>query len=372
MKILVVANTYPSLQKPNYGAFVYNLVQEFAKEHEVVVITPFKVSDLFKKKHSTYGIEKCTVYRPMYLSIGNLKFGKLNLGKISSKFSKLAFERSLIKIKDVDVVYAHFLLNGVKVLDYVEKNKLPLVIASGESYYTTIGAKIKLSLPRLKEQVSQFICVSNNNEEGLKELGFSSEKMTLIPNAVDYDVFKPINKEIAKRNLELHPEDFVIGFIGHFIHRKGPNRIIQAIKNLNNANIKLVCVGNGEKLDDNNFTLTLPPMPNGQLNAIYNAFDVFVLPTLSEGHCNVIEEAKACGVPIISSKGTSVENQINEQTGILVDPLSISEIEKAILKLYKDKEVREEMVGNLLNQRGSNSLKVRAEKILTILKSSTK
>ena len=75
------------------------------------------------------------------------------------------------------------------------------------------------------------------------------------------------------------------------------------------------------------FTLTLPPMPNSKLNDIYNAFDVFVLPTLSEGHCNVIEEAKACGVPIISSKGTSVENQINEQTGLLVDPLNISEIE---------------------------------------------
>jgi teichuronic acid biosynthesis glycosyltransferase TuaC len=372
MKILVVANTYPSLQKPNYGAFVYNLVQEIAKEHEVVVITPFKVFDLFKKKYISYGNEKCKLYRPMYLSIGNSKLGKLDLGKISSKFSKLAFERSLKKIKDVDVVYAHFLVNGVKVLDFVEKNKLPLVIASGESYYTTLGAKIKPNLPRLKEQVSQFICVSKNNVEGLKVLGFSTEKMTLVPNAVDYDVFKPIGKDVTKTQIGLKPEDFVVGFIGHFIHRKGPNRIIRAIKNLNEDNIKLVCVGSGEKLDDNDFTLILPPIPNGQLNAIYNAFDVFVLPTLSEGHCNVIEEAKACGVPIISSKGTSVENQINEQTGILVDPLSISEIENAISKLYKDKDLRANMVENLLNQRNSNSLKVRAEIVLDILKASIK
>jgi teichuronic acid biosynthesis glycosyltransferase TuaC len=372
MRILVVANTYPSLQKPNYGVFVYNLVQEFAKDHEVIVITPFKVSDLFKKKHSTYGHEKCKLYRPMYLSIGNLKFGKFNLGKISSEFIKLAFERSLKKIKDVDVVYAHFLLNGIKVLDYIEKNKLPLVIAAGESYHTTIGAKIKLNLPRLKDQVSQFICVSSNNEEGLIKLGFSAEKMTVIPNAVDYDVFKPTDKDAAKRRLKLNPEDFVIGFIGHFIHRKGPNRIIQAIKNLNDPNLKLICVGGGEKLDYNSFTLTLPPMPNGQLNEVYNAFDVFVLPTLSEGHCNAIEEAKACGVPIISSKGTSVENQINEQSGLLVDPLNISEIERAIFKLYIDKEVRAGMVDNLLNQRGSNTLKVRTEKILAILKSVTR
>src|SRR5699024_5202363 len=112
-----------------------------------------------------------------------------------------------------------------------------------------------------------------------------------------------------------------VGFIGHFIHRKGPNRIIEAIESLHDKDIKFVCVGGKGKLKPNSFTRKMDPVPNYQLPEIYNAFDVFVLPTLNEGHCNVIEEAKACGIPIISSKGTSAEEQIDASTGVLVDPL---------------------------------------------------
>lgn len=71
-------------------------------------------------------------------------------------------------------------------------------------------------------------------------------------------------------------------------------------------------------------------MPSHRLVEIFNAFDVFVLPTLHEGHCNVIEEAMACGIPVLSSKGTSVEEQIKDGKGILVDPRNIDEIASSI------------------------------------------
>src|SRR5699024_18733 len=114
------------------------------------------------------------------------------------------------------------------------------------------------------------------------------------------------------------------------------------------------------KLKSSPFTRVIAPLPNEQLPQIYNAFDVFVLPTLHEGHCNVIEEAKACAIPIISSAGTSVEEQIDETTGILVDPLSIDAIASAIKKLKEDKKLRENMHRALLEKRDENSLQERA------------
>lgn len=60
------------------------------------------------------------------------------------------------------------------------------------------------------------------------------------------------------------------------------------------------------RLEINSFTKEIKPVSNYQLPEICNAFDVFVLPTLHEWHCNVIEEAKACEIPIISSRKTSV------------------------------------------------------------------
>src|SRR5690606_30179952 len=125
--------------------------------------------------------------------------------------------------------------------------------------------------------------------------------------------------------------------------------------------IELVCVGGKGHLAASNFTKEIPPLPNFELPILYNAFDVFVLPTLHEGHCNVIEEAKACTVPIVSSMGTSVEEQIDSSIGILVDPMNIQEIADAISKIKSDSTLRHEMMENLSNRRGENSLEERAK-----------
>src|SRR5690606_268120 len=176
-----------------------------------------------------------------------------------------------------------------------------------------------------------------------------------------------------KINLGLARDKFTVGFIGHFIHRKGPNRSIEAIEKLNDKEIHLACVGSRGELKENDFTTILPPVPNMKLPEIYNAFDVFVLPTLHEGSCNVIEEAKACCLPIISSKDTSVEEQIiHNQTGVLINPLDIDAIATAIDKVKKDIEFRNFLKNNLKNKIGENSLVNRARKITDVLQSIVK
>lgn len=362
MKILVFANTYPSLYKPNYGAFVYNLIQQFGKDNNVVIISPFNLKNLFLKKQVTYGNENCTVLRPYFISLGNKKILNIDFGKISHWFIKKAYNRALKKISKPDIVYTHFLNNAYYSLEYVKNNSVPLFVASGESSYDRY-----LNIEDLDPYVHQYIAVSYVNQEALLKLGVDKNKINLIPNAVNYDVFKPINGNLIRKQYNIPKEKFVVGFIGHFIERKGPNRIIQALLQLNNPNIHLICVGNGGELIDNNFTTILEPMPNFKLNEIFNLMDVFVLPTLSEGHCNVIEEAKAACIPIISSKGTSVEYQLSENIGILLNPKNITEIGDAINYLYNNREILSNMKSNLTNLRGENSIQKRAKKILDLL-----
>ena len=93
-----------------------------------------------------------------------------------------------------------------------------------------------------------------------------------------------------------------------------------------------------------------------------------MLPTLSEGHCNVIEEAKACCIPVISSLHTTVETQIKHGfNGFLVDPTNIYEIKKHIKKLKNNNKLRDKMVKNLQSQRGGYSIKSRASIINEII-----
>lgn len=368
MNILISTNIYPSKYEPNYGAFLYNLMQELARWNEITIIAPLKAHKLLKSTQSTYGNEACNVLRPLFISFSNRKFLGFNSGIISNYCFSITVKRTLNKTQfRPDIVYVHFLVNAVPVLDYVEKNKIPLVVASGESTYSGWENESIDIKNRFNKLVSHIICVSRENKIQLNKLGVDKNKLTVIPNAVNYELFKPLDKIVCKRKLGLDTNKFIVGFIGHFIHRKGPNRIIAAIETLNDDSIQLVCVGSKGKLKPNNFTTELAPVPNYQLPEIYNAFDVFVLPTLHEGHCNVIEEAKACGIPIISSKGTSVEEQIDENTGILVNPLNNADIASAISEMKSDINKRNLLSNNLLKKRGENSIQARARKINNIL-----
>jgi teichuronic acid biosynthesis glycosyltransferase TuaC len=339
-------------------------MQELATDHQVSIITPRKVHHLLKKGESTYGKEKCKVYRPLYLSVSNREIGWINTGNLSSYCFERAVHGALKKLGEKpDLIYAHFLSNALPVISFAQHHKIPLVVASGESTYTSWRKTSKAVQLALRNVVRHVICVSNENQQQLIKLGFDPGKMSVIPNAVNYKLFRPLNKEDCKQQLGLALEKFTVGFVGHFIHRKGPNRIIEAIESMGDSDVQLVCVGGKGNLKPNGFTKVVGPVANSQLPEIYNAFDVFVLPTLREGHCNVIEEAKACGIPIISSKGTSVEEQVDESIGFLVDPLNIGEIADAIRKIKNSPSLREQMIGNLVEKRGRYSLKERAKRI---------
>lgn len=369
MNILVVSSNYPSKTNPNYGAFVFNLMQELVKFHDIEIISPYKINGVLKKKHHTYGNEECVVYRPKYLSLSNKKFSFIDTGKISEINYINAVHRALkVLRKKPDLIYVHFVKNVIPILEFSERYNLPIVIASGESNYSSIESLSTLMRKRLINATSHIICVSNENKHQLIDLGFVKDRISVIPNAVDYDKFKPMDKVQSRKKLGLPLDKFIVGFIGHFINRKGPNRIIDAIKMLDDESIHLVCVGSRGQLKENDFTTVLPPVPNDELPYIYNSFDIFVLPTLFEGSCNVIEEAKASCLPIISSKGTSVEEQIdNGVTGILIDPLNISQIAESILKLKNNQIKCSDLSQNLYEIRGENSLRNRALKISNLL-----
>lgn len=370
MKILVISSNYPSLQTPNYGAFVYNLMQEMAKDHQITVISPFKLHQLWKPKQNTYGNESCQLKRPVFLSLSNKKLGVIDTGRISHYSYKRAIQKELKTLKErPDVIYTHFIANAIPILDYASGNSIPIVVASGESTYTSLEQRSDEIKQKLIESIAHIICVSRENKEQLIKIGFKEDRISVIPNAVDYSLFKPLDKEQSKINLGLATDKFTVGFIGHFIHRKGPNRIIEAIEELNDKDIQLVCVGSRGELKENDFTTILSPVPNMKLPEIYNAFDVFVLPTLHEGSCNVIEEAKACCLPIISSRGTSVEEQIEDDvTGVLVNPMDIAEISSAIARMKEDEEYRVKFTNTLMSLIGENSLKNRTKKIINRLR----
>src|SRR5690625_4853269 len=71
MNITVVTGNYPVNFEPNRGAFVYNLLQVLAQQHNVTVISPLKAHNWHKYRSGGYGKEKCQVIRPLSFSFSN-------------------------------------------------------------------------------------------------------------------------------------------------------------------------------------------------------------------------------------------------------------------------------------------------------------
>lgn len=75
---------------------------------------------------------------------------------------------------------------------------------------------------------------------------------------------------------------------------------------------------------------------------LLNFAEFFIYLSIYEGFGLPVLEAMACGCPVITSKGSSLE-EIAKDCSMLVNPKSIEDIENAMFKLLKDKNLRKEL-----------------------------
>lgn len=122
-------------------------------------------------------------------------------------------------------------------------------------------------------------------------------------------------------------------FVGSFIHRKGPRRVLEACALLPEPP-KMVFVGSGSQRPEGEGVLYAGHVEHSMLPWYLFAADVFVLPTLSEGMPNAIIEAMACGVPIVTSAIPPNLFLLGEHYPLFANPVDIAEISQKIQSAY--------------------------------------
>lgn len=158
----------------------------------------------------------------------------------------------------------------------------------------------------------RFVACSNWLAAQAKASGLlQNQAVTTIPNPIDTHLFAPNDKVAAARRLGLPTDQQLVLFASQRItnENKGIQYLIEACKQLVAAHpemknkVGLVMLGgHAEELED---AFSLPTYSLGYVNDtkkivdVYNAVDVFVLPSLSENLPNTIMEAMSCGVPCV-------------------------------------------------------------------------
>ena len=171
---------------------------------------------------------------------------------------------------------------------------------------------------------------------------FKDLRIEVIPNGINTSIYKPINKKIARDQLNL-PQDKKLVFFGAARatsdKRKGFEQLQQALQHLSKSGYKdeleLVIFGGGRPDNPPEFGFKehyLGRFSDDLLLAlIYSAADVFVAPSIEENLANTVMESIACGTPCVAFNIGGMPDMIeHQQNGYLAEPYKIDDLARGI------------------------------------------
>lgn len=378
MKKALFIGQYPNILDPYLRSFFQALIFAVADSGvECTVIAPVSIThykrDVSKIKYCTTDVtnsgKNIRIFHPKYISYSSKKIGNLNTGYYSEKaFQKAAIKCSMRLKEEFDFVYGHFFLTGGLAAVRIGRDRdIPSFIAYGECDYES---QVRSDYGNIKkgdlEGLSGIISVSSKNTKELNELAIVNDvPIITAPNSTDLKLFYKKDKTECRKKLGLPQDKFIVGFVGGFIERKGDKRLFAAVNQI--EGVYVAFAGRGDNPPVGEKVVFCKALDHEVVSDFLNAIDVFCLPTLSEGSCNAIVEAMACGCPIISSDLPFNDDALDDNNSIRINPNSIDEIKKAILKLFGNRVERNRLSQESLKRASEFSIEKRAERILSFI-----
>jgi glycosyltransferase involved in cell wall biosynthesis len=226
---------------------------------------------------------------------------------------------------------------------------------------TGIQRLVLLVAERLAAACAQVVlCNSESMRARALELGVApTAKLHLLgegsSNGVDVERFSPGASDV-RGQLSIPRQAPVVGYVGRLTRDKGLPELIEAFDKilLAEPEARLLLVGwfdasedalsdalrarilNHPRIHCTDFVADTAPY--------YRAMDLLVLPTWREGFPNVVLEAAATGLPVITTLSTgSRDSVVPEVTGLLIPPGYPEAISEAVLRLLRDPARRRRM-----------------------------
>lgn len=179
-------------------------------------------------------------------------------------------------------------------------------------------------------------------------MGFRA--VTVIPNTIETEVFKPYVKAEAKKVLRIDPDKFVLmsGFMPSKDDKhKGTSYLIEALNDLatrpgiDKDKIELIIFGNKENVEMPEFpfkTTLLGTISNDEhLAKCYSAADVFITPSLEDNLPNTVMESLSCATPVVAFTTGGIPDMVKHlQNGYLAEYESAEDLATGIEWLYHD------------------------------------
>lgn len=230
----------------------------------------------------------------------------------------------------------------------------------------------KLFTPVMKYTADIYIACSNAAGRWL----YGKSKYIVLNNAIDLDKFKynDSNQKSCRMEFGLNNE-FVVGHAGHFDKQKNHTFIIDIFAELHKkeCDTKLLLISDGPEMEEIKNKVVLLGLEQdvifagrrGDMDRLYQAMDLFLLPSLWEGLPVVMLEAQACGLPVLVSDAVTKEAKCTKQTQYLSLDFGAEYWAEKILEIKKTGYIRNSDAANEIRQHGFD-IKTEAYKLQEI------
>ena len=306
---------------------------------------------------------------------------KLYKSRTKTLFSSawLPFGNTVNKINEInpDIVHLHWIAGGMLRIEDLQRIKAPIVWSlhdmwafTGGCHYDeecnayqdhcgnckVLGSQRDYDLSRinLKRKLRTYSKIKNLTINGSSKWITEAAKSSLllkernvvnIPNPIDGDVFKPLDKSLVRSLLKIPLDKRIVLFgavnpLGD--PRKGFEPLFNALNLLEIDDVEFVIAGSSEPKSPEAFKYPVhyisPLLDEMSLPVLYNIADVVVVPSLQENLANSVVESLLCGIPVVAFDiGGNPDMIDHKKNGYLVKPFDSKDMALGIEWIINNK-----------------------------------
>ncbi|MHA1974833.1 MAG: glycosyltransferase family 4 protein [Candidatus Hodarchaeales archaeon] len=238
--------------------------------------------------------------------------------------------------------------------------KIPIIywtegIKEPQSFFGALTRPLRILFPKKSKAV---LVPGRRSRNYVINFNVDVKKIFVAPNTIDNKLFISKSEKYRSFKEELKGQiglkgKVVILYVGRVTEEKGINFLLEAYRKLKYeiSDIALLIVGYGElcdiineeKADD--IVLTGAVVKFKQLIKYYSMADIFVFPTLGDVWGFVINEAMACGLPVISTHASQAATEMIRfgENGYIVKGADSNQLYEVLKNLVHNSELRRRM-----------------------------
>lgn len=351
MRVLIVANDFPSAHRPQMGIFILRRAQAMmALGHEVEVLTHVPLAPPIGEKWGAYaaipehdvvgGIPVRTVRVPMLPRMIGAEY--------TARMLAPDLEREIDRFHP-DIVHASYLMPSGQLA--VSQTRVPAVVtAHGLDAYDVPMRRpgLRRASAQAVAQAARVTAVSGYIAKCLQRLAF--RHIDVIWNGADERFFYPRERAACRRALGLQADRTIVAYAGYVLRDKGLFELVQALERIDQGERPLLVVaGDGDDRAElereaaarNVEAVFLGAMPHDRIAEVFGAADIATLPSYYEGLPNVVCEAMLSARAVVASTAGGIPEIVQSgRSGLLVPPREVQPLTDALLRMTRDREFR--------------------------------